>query len=101
MHDQLFKEYPNVKFPDTAIQFMIKNVADIMSSRKSCSLEERRNNLQRYLADLALVPMIKESATFRKFLRMDIECHEEYEALMPLSKSYAKENISEPLSPNE
>lgn len=78
---------------------MIKSVAEIVSSRRSCSLEERRGSLQRYLADLSLIPTIKESAAFRRFLGMNTECPEEFEALAPLKKSCAKEN-EEPLLVN-
>ena len=60
------------------------------------SLEERRNCLQHYLTDLSLIPSIRESTTFRRFLGMDIECPEEYN-LIGLSGSYllSKENLEE------
>ena len=101
LHDRLVKEYPHVKFPDSAIQFMSKNVADIVNSKKSAIIEDRRNNLQRYLNDLALVPLIRESTAFRQFLGMDVNCPEEYDNFVALSGSYflpkAEETVDSPL----
>ena len=84
---------------------MMKNVSEIVNSRKSCSIEDRRNNLQKYLVDLTLIPMIKESDTFRQFIGMDVESPEEYECLASLNVSClaSKENIMnfpDQLSPN-
>ncbi len=88
LHERLMKEYQHVKFPDSAMQFMSKNVAEIVSAKKSAIIEDRRNNLQRYLNDLALVPLIRESTAFRQFIGMDVNCPEEYENLVALSGSY-------------
>ena len=88
LHERLVKEYPHVKFPDSAIQFMSKNVAEIVNSKKVAMIDDRRNNLQKYLNDLSMVPLIRESTAFRQFLGMDINCPEEYENFVSLSGSY-------------
>ena len=91
---------------------MTKNVADIIGMRKTATIEDRRNNLQKYLSDLTLIPLIRESTSFRQFIGMDVKCPEEYENEVVLSGSYfiskeedslTMENMSpgEPLSPDK
>jgi len=95
---------------------MARNVSDIIGMRKSSTIEDRRNNLQRYLSDLSLIPLIRESTAFRQFIGMEEQCPEEYETAVALSGSYfiqksedeglfTTENISpekcDPLSPEQ
>ena len=67
LNECLNEEFPNISFPESSSQFVRHS-----NLRSVGSVETRRNNLQRYLRDLTLIPCVRKSKILRKFL--DIDC---------------------------
>jgi len=67
-----------VKFPDCAFHIGAKSLSDLRGKgfSQSTIVEERRKILQQYIQELALIPTIKESIQFKRFLGMDEHCPE-------------------------
>lgn len=76
LNESLIEEFPDAEFPESAMQFM-KSSCETLSFKKTGSIEERRDNLQRYLRDLALNPVIRASNLFKQFLGMMASVSEE------------------------
>lgn len=85
LNEALVANFPNVKFPQSASQFNIKSLSDIMNIKKnlraSCNhqinsssgtvIEDRRKALQEYLSDISMIPIIRDSALFKSFIEME------------------------------
>lgn len=70
LHKQLVEEFPHVEFPDTSIQFS-KIPCEAINMKRTGSIEEKRDQLQKYIRDLTLIPSIRESIIFKEFIGLD------------------------------
>ena len=78
LNDQLRTEFPSVKFPTSSCQFENKSITEIFTRKRSRMIEDRRRVLQEYLIDLSLIPLIRESTTYKKFLGIDEHFPEQF-----------------------
>ena len=90
LNEKLMKEYMNVKFPESSNQFLSIALKDNNSKVKT--VEERRKQLQQYIMDLALIPSVKESITFKKFLGIDLVFPEECDGMIKFEEIFTNPN---------
>jgi len=70
LHASLQKNYPNVEFPHSSSIFCNKTLSDI---RKNAIVDGRRKMLQKYIADIVAIPVIRASRKLNQFLGLSDE----------------------------
>ena len=101
LNEGLIEEFPNSEFPESAMMFM-KSSSETANFRKTGSIEERRDNLQKYLRDLSMIPSIRESTVFKQFLGLSPHYTEEHSGHYYPKNEDTIENIvssADPLKP--
>jgi hypothetical protein len=73
LHSALQSQLPHVELPDTGNLFF--QPTSLFSRQRP--LDERRRAFQQYLSDLSMIPVVRDSATFRRFLGVDAHYSED------------------------
>lgn len=73
LHSALQAQLTHVELPDTGSLFFQQT--SLFSRQRP--LDERRKAFQQYLTDLSMIPVIRDSATFRRFLGVDAHYQED------------------------
>lgn len=73
LHNSLTSSYPFVEFPNSAKQLfgMHHNLSQMLETRKSNLIDDRRRYLSSYLKDLLRMEVLRESSLVRSFLEIN------------------------------
>lgn len=65
--------FPGVKFPESAAAIINvhTDINQIINSKRTVAVEERRKALQQFMRDLAKIDQLRNSKPFRDFIRLD------------------------------